>query len=63
MRDAVMEALDAEDARLSRTENEGPVCSICGYHVNNDRYHYDMDGTIVCCECISEYAERFKVIH
>lgn len=63
MRDPVIEALNDEDDRLTRTENEGPVCKFCGFHVNNWPYHYEIDGTVICDDsnCIYRFMEQYRV--
>ena len=60
MRDPIDEALDRRDMALTEYENSCPMCDVCGLRLTADEYYYDIDGDIVCSDCLIDYMERFK---
>lgn len=46
---------DADRYEVARQEEEDklPVCDICGEPIQDD-YLYDLEGTLVCEECLKE---------
>lgn len=43
-----------------REENEKPVCDICGQEITTD--YYELDGELICEDCLDDYIERAKVV-
>lgn len=61
MRDAVMESLSSEMARMDAREARCPVCERCGKHIT-DEYYFDIEGTILCEKCLNiEYRRTVEV--
>lgn len=42
-----------EDYRLAKLEERAPRCIHCGEHIADD-YYYEIDGDILCLDCLNE---------
>lgn len=47
----------AHDYEQETALEKYPVCSCCGEHILDD-YLYDIDGDLICEECLNEYYRR-----
>ena len=57
MRDYVMECLGDEQARMDEYEAKCPVCDACKCHMTADEYLYEIDGDLICEDCIISYVK------
>ena len=48
-------AVEDEEARL-------PVCDMCGRAIWDD-YYYEFGDEIICEDCLSEWADRYRVLN
>ena len=55
MRDAVMEHLGSEMARMDAYEDNCPVCEECNNAITADEFYYEIYGTILCERCLNNY--------
>lgn len=57
----IIEAFDAQlaerDASDLKWEQKHPFCDKCGWQIQ-DEYYYDVDGEILCEECIKDKYRR-----
>lgn len=60
MRDAVMEALASEQARMDAYERKCPICDECGTRLTADDYYYDFNSTIMCERCVMSYRRNIE---
>lgn len=58
MRDYTMECLGAEQARLDAIESRCPVCDVCKCHMTGVDYLYEIDGDLICDDCIISYVKQ-----
>lgn len=62
MRDAVMESLSQEMARMDARAERCPKCERCGERITADEYYYDLEGMILCERCLNiEYRRSVEV--
>lgn len=47
----------AYDAELARLESQVPECGYCGKPVADD-YYYEINGEVICAECLEEQFRR-----
>lgn len=57
MRDYSMECLGSELAKMDAYEAKCPVCDACGCHMTADEYVYDINGDLICEDCIISYVK------
>ena len=48
---------ERHDAQQERWLQSRPVCEVCGEHIQDERL-YDIDGDLVCEECLKEYMDE-----
>ena len=53
------EAWERHDAEQEKWLQSRPVCSECGEHIQ-DEHLFDIDGDLVCEECLSDYMKKYK---
>ncbi len=51
------ERWERHDAEQERWLNKRPVCCECGEHIQEEHL-FDIDGDLVCEDCLKSYAER-----
>ena len=51
------EAWERHDAEQERWLQRRPVCNVCGEHIQDDHL-FDIDGDLVCEECLKDYMEE-----
>lgn len=62
MRDATIEALNDYIYHLDEQEAEAPICEICGCKDTYHDYYYNINGEVICPECIDTWLEQWKQI-
>lgn len=60
MRDPIDEALNERDYLYTRYEESCPMCDMCGERLTAEEYYYEIEGDVVCEECLRDYMERYK---
>lgn len=53
--------LDIYEAEQERKLAKLPVCDDCGEHIQDDHY-YDIDGYIICPDCLKKYKKDTELI-
>ena len=48
---------ERHDAQQEKWLQSRPVCEVCGDHIQ-DEHLYDIDGDLVCEECLAEYMKE-----
>lgn len=60
MRDYVDECLRAEQYRLDEAEYRTPICDRCKCHMTGVEYLYEIDGDLICDDCIMDYLKQYR---